>query len=115
MMRLKQRVELQEVTTAQDSSTGELTESWATYRRCWADVADVRGTESLRGGADTEAIVDSVVTIRYPREGRLPTSEDRVIYDENGTAVTRTLNVSAVKRMDDGRRWMELHCKEDVS
>lgn len=63
-----------------------------------------------RDGVD--AIVDAVVTIRHPHDGRIPQASDRVVFDEGGT--TRTLNIGHVKRIDERRRMLELHCREDV-
>ena len=111
-MRLRQRIELQQATTA-DDATGQPIETWSTYRRCFANVIDTSGREVIRGEG-FDSVVDAKVTIRYPREGRIPTSSDRLLYDENGTTQTRTLNVERVRRMDGKRRWLELYCREDV-
>lgn len=112
-MRLRQRVDIQSVTTADDANTGQPVETWATYRRCWADVKDRGGREVIRGEG-FESVVSTRVRIRYPREGRIPTSSDRIVYDENGTQTTRTLNVEAVQRMDGERKWLDLLCREDA-
>lgn len=111
-MRLRQRVELQQSTSSQDAA-GQPIETWSTYLRCFANVVDVGGRESIRGEG-FESVVDCEVTMRYPREGRIPTSSDRVIYDENGTETTRTLNIERVRRLDGERRWLKLRCREDV-
>ena len=64
----------------------------------------------MQRGEGQEAIVDALVTIRHPHEGRIPTAEDRVIFVEGET--TRTFNVLSVKRKGEQRRWLELHVKE---
>ncbi len=112
-MRLRQRIRLQQSTVSQDADTGEPTESWATYRRCFADIQDTAGREVIRGDG-FESVVSCRVRIRYPREGRIPTSDDRVLYFEDGTETQRTLNVEIVKRLDGERRWLDLMCREDV-
>jgi len=112
-VRLRQRIQLQQATKSQDSATGELTESWTTYRRCFADVQDTNGREVIRGDG-FESVVSCRIRIRFPRDGRIPTSSDRVLYFEDGSDDQRTLNVEVVKRLDGERKWIDLLCREDV-
>ena len=66
--------------------------------------------ERLRG-EQVEALVTTIVTIQYPRGGKWPEPEDRVVYRETED-VTRNLNINAIKRIDPDRKYLELHCKE---
>jgi len=107
--RLKQRVELQKFTTSADG-VGQLTKTRSTYRKCWADVNSPAMGREVNRGDGKEAVVDAVVRIRYPREGRIPVALDRVVYVEYGT--TRTLNIFAVRRVDDDQRYLDLYTRE---
>lgn len=108
-MRLKQRVELQSESPAADA-VGQLKKTYAEYRKCWASVmSPTQGRESNRGDGK-EAVVDAVVRIRYPREGRIPVALDRVVYVEYGT--TRTLNIFSVRRVDEDHRYLDLYTRE---
>jgi SPP1 family predicted phage head-tail adaptor len=107
-MRLRQRLKIQQNTPTQDSH-GQPIESWSTYRTCHGNVKDTGGREIERGDGK-EDIVDAVVEVRHPREGRIPVAEDRVVFDEGGT--TRTFNITRVQRKDEQRRWLLLYVKE---
>jgi len=107
-VRLRQRLKIQQATNTLDGQ-GQPIESWATYRNCSGNVKDTGGRE-LQRGEGQEAIVDALVTIRHPHDGRIPTAEDRVVFVEGET--TRTFNIVAVKRREEQRRWLELHVKD---
>ncbi len=107
--RLRHRITLQQEDTTADAA-GQLVPAWTDYRVTWAEVKDRSGREIQRGD-QTEAIVQTVVTLRYPRSGRFPVPQDRVSYKESQD-ITRTLNIDAVKRADAERRYIELFCSE---
>ena len=103
--RLNRRVDLQQATLAADGN-GQMIETWAdVYSRLPAEVMGIGGGELLRG-EQTEAGIDSVVRIRYPRTGTLPTASMRVRLDG------RTLNIARVLDKTGDRRELHLLCKE---
>lgn len=103
-MRLKHRVKLQKNTASLDAA-GQPIESWSTYHQCWADVRDVRSVED-DDHAPIEGQVACEATIRYPRRGRIPQSNDRLLHGE-GNAL-RTINITGVQRLDGDRRFLKL-------
>ena len=105
--RLRHRVALQHENATQDAA-GQRVNSWITYRDCFALVTDMGSKETSKD--KTEAIDTTAVTIAYPRQGRFPSTQDRVIYRET-TNRTRTMNVSSVKVTDDKSHIM-LNCLE---
>lgn len=102
---LNRRIDIQENTPSPDAN-GQPVASWSdVYSRLPAEVMGVGGGESLRGD-QVEAIVDSIIRIRYPRTTTLPAPEMRVLL--NG----RTLNVVRVLDKTGDRRELFLMCKE---
>lgn len=110
MRKLRHRISLQQHGTSQDAA-GQVTESWTTYRDCSARVFDKSGAEKNQGDR-TISVTQTVVEIRYPRSGRFPVAEDRVLYREtNGR--TRRLNIKEVSERDGVQRALHLQCVED--
>lgn len=101
---------MQQHGTSQDAA-GQVTESWTTYRNCFARVFDKSGGE-VRQGDRTVPVTHTVVEIRYPRAGRFPAQEDRVLYRETDGR-TRHLNIKAVSERDGLQKSLQLQCVED--
>lgn len=106
--RLRHRVLLQHENATQDAA-GQRVNSFVTYRDCFALVKDL-GSKETSSGQQTEAIDTTEVWIAYPRQGRFPSTQDRVVYRET-TNRTRTMNVSTVKVTDD-KTHLQLNCLE---
>lgn len=103
--RLRQRVTIQQVTRDPDAA-GQLIETWSTLYTVYAEVMGTGGDESLRG-QQMEADVVTLIRIRYPRGGKLPTPLMRVVVDGN-----RYLNIARVLDRDGNKSELYLHCKE---
>ena len=110
MKKLRHRISLQNHSTTQDAA-GQVTESWTTYRNCFARVTDKSGNEQLQGDRKVP-VTFTAIEIRYPRSGRFPVQEDRVLYRET-TGRTRRLNIKEVNQRDGVQRNLLLQCVED--
>ena len=110
MKKLRHRISLQNHSTTQDAA-GQVTESWTTYRNCFARVNDKSGNEQLQGDRKVP-VTFTAIEIRYPRNGRFPVQEDRVLYRET-TGRTRRLNIKEVNQRDGVQRNLLLQCVED--
>ncbi len=98
---LRHRVTLLELVET-TNAYGEPVKSYADWQTVWGLVEDARGSERyLAKQAQSE--VDVRVLIRY-RGGVSPTMRVR-----HGA---RTLQIDFVRRPDDRRRYLELHCRE---
>ena len=109
-VRLGHRIRLEKPAEAFDAM-GQEVESWTEYRKCWADVNDEGGQELLRRG-QVDSVIDSTILMMYPRTGRTPQAEDRVIYNEYGTE--RVFEIDHVTRIDSRGRKLRLFVREDV-
>ena len=105
--KLRHRVALQHENATQDAA-GQRVNSWVTYRDCFALVSDLGSKESSKD--QTEAIAGTDVWIAYPRQGRFPSTQDRIVYRETAKR-TRTMNVGQVQVTDD-RTHIKLNCAE---
>lgn len=72
-----------------------------------AKVESAKGSERVRG-EQIEATVSSVVVIRYPRRGQIPTPKMRVVHDG------RTLEIAAVEDKTGKKRFLHLFCTEQA-
>ena len=112
-MRLKHRVHLQHENATQDGA-GQRVNSWVTYRNCFAHVTDNGSKEAKRGQIkQIESVAGTTVALAYPRQGRFPSTQDRVVYFET-TSRTRTMNIAEVQVTEDKRRLL-LNCSEVVN
>jgi SPP1 family predicted phage head-tail adaptor len=109
--RLRHRVTLQLQATTQDAA-GQQSQTWSDYRSCFGDVRDTSGLEQ-RTQHGLVGINYTTVRIRYPREGRFPTPEDRVVFRETSKR-TRYLNIDSVQEKTGTHRELMLACKEEV-
>lgn len=108
--RLRHRVLLQHENATQDAA-GQRVNSYVTYRDCAALVSDLGSKEAKKGQQrQTESVDATEVWISYPRQGRFPSTQDRIIYRET-TNRTRTMNVAAIKVTED-KSHLLLNCSE---
>ena len=105
--RLRHRISLQHENATQDAA-GQRVNSWVTYRDCYALVSDLGSKETSRN--QTEAIATPDVLLAYPRQGRFPSTQDRVLYRETANR-TRTMNVAAIQVARD-KTHITLNCAE---
>ena len=103
--KLRHRVTLEQRSSTVDDA-GQNTDSWSSYRTCYAEVIDKGGAEKIRG-QQVDATIQAVVRIRHP-EGTFPEPEHRVTFG------SRTLNIESVQRRDSHDREVWLYCREDV-
>ena len=104
--KLRHRVDLQTRTGTQNSTTGEMTYTWAsTYAAEPAEVVPLSGREFIAAGA-TQAGVDTRITIRW-RSGIEPTM--RVVFDG------QNYNLHAVLPDPTNRRWLTLMCSRGLN
>jgi len=100
--KLRHYITLQEATDTQDSA-GQPIPAWTTSLQNWpANVMDVQGTESTRGGQIT-ATATHVVETRY----NAAFTQDKQIVD----SLSRTFQILAVKDSEGRQRYIELHCR----
>ena len=105
--KLRHRIEIQTVTTAQ-STSGEETRTWPTAETdddltvVWADVQDLAGRELLLA---QQASSEATVRVRLRHLDGITSADCRIVHGD------RTLEIVAV--IPDGRgRELELLCKE---
>jgi len=107
MRKLRHRVSLQHENATQDAA-GQRVNSFVTYRDCLGLVSDLGSKET--SGNQTEALATTDVWIAYPRQGRFPSTQDRVLYRETANR-TRTMNVAAIQVTSD-KTHIKLNCSE---
>jgi len=100
--KLRHYITLQTSTDTLDSA-GQPIPAWTTDLQNWpANVTDVQGGESTRGGQIT-ATATHVVETRYSSDF----AQDKQIVDH----LSRTLQILAVKDKAGRQRMLELHCR----
>ena len=105
---LRHRVSIQAQASGSDSygqPNGAWSDIYPSSRS--AKVVAARGSERARG-EQMEATVTSVVVIRYPRTGQLPTPKMRVVHD------SRTLEIASVEDKTGKKRFLHLFCTEQA-
>lgn len=101
---LRHRVNLQSNAGSVDGA-GQVTQSWSTYRTCFAEVIYKGGAETIRG-QQVDATLTAIIRIRYPSAGTFPEAEHRVIWGSH------TFNIVSVQRRDTHEREVWLYVKE---
>ena len=103
--KLRHRVTLKKLTVTQDSTTGEMTESWTTFAAVWASVEPLSVKEFIAAAA-TQSQVSARITVRY-QSGVLPSM--RI---DHGGKLYNILGVLSDK--ESGQEYLTLPCSEVV-
>ena len=99
---MRHRVLIQQVSTANDTTTGQPTETWSTFKSSEPAAYDeVRGGETFRG-TQVEATIAAIFTVRYDADFA-PTM--RVFHR------SRYYGIVFCRRVRGYDRYLELHCK----
>lgn len=102
--KMRERIDIESPSEALDSA-GQPIKSWATtFSDEPASYEPAAGTETIRG-RQLEAGVNAVFIVRY-RSGY--NTKQRAIFDGEYYGIVH------VKRVDGGRRYLELHCKANL-
>jgi SPP1 family predicted phage head-tail adaptor len=106
---LRKRIKFQSRTSTQDSSTGEITESWVDVFTCWASLDPASGRELIAAAAQQSAITH-VVVVRFRSELASPRSvaDMRIVYGSRG------FNIVAALNQDERNRAIVLHVEEGL-
>lgn len=101
---MRYRIDIQELTETLDSY-GQAIKSWSNLEtNLPAKYEPFAGQETIRGD-QVEAGVKAVFTIRYRNDLN---SKMRVIFDGE------TYGIVHVKRVEGGKRYIELHCRANL-
>lgn len=101
---MRERITLQSLTETIDDH-GQAIKSWANLdTNVPARYEPMTGNESIRD-SQVEANVNTIFVIRYRNDLNV---KMRVLYD------SQTYGIVHVKRVEGGKRYIELHCKADV-
>ncbi len=106
---LKERVTIQQKTTAPDGQGGRVT-TWGTLATVWAAVVPMTTAERIQAAA-IGALLTYRVTLRYRAE---VTPQMRLTWTPFLSTTTKTLEIHGVQAVDGGRQWMQLDCAEVI-
>lgn len=104
---LRDRVTIQTRTAAADAA-GNTDLTWVDIAKAWAQISPMSGEEAQRAG-HTEATTMYRVRMRFRPDLGRRTSKDRLIFG------SRTLNIVAVRNIDEARDELVLDCAEVVT
>lgn len=100
---LRHRITIQTPATVQ-SASGQVNPGWSDYLSAWASIEPLRGREYMEG-RQTQASVDHRVRMRY-RAGITPKMQ--VVFG------SRTFQIVSVINVIEGKRELNLMCRENV-
>jgi SPP1 family predicted phage head-tail adaptor len=100
---LKHRITIQMPATEQ-SASGEVTPGWSDFLSAWASIEPLRGREYMEG-RQAQASVDHRIRMRY-RDGITP--DMQVVFG------SRTFQIVSVINVIEGKRELNLMCRENV-
>ena len=104
--RLRNRVAIQQVTNAQNTTTGEITRTWATIATVWASVEPLSVREFLQSKTDQSGVA-ARITIRH-RAGL--DASMRILH---GTTIYSPAGFLADK--DSGTEYLTIPCTQGVN
>jgi len=104
--KLRHRIEIHELVSVQNETTGNLEPTWPLYRDAWADVRPVAAREFIAAGAEHSKVV---VTVRIRKIDGVQTSM-RIRHGE------RLYNIEGVlPDPASGNEYLTLPCSEVMS
>jgi SPP1 family predicted phage head-tail adaptor len=101
---LRNRVDLQSQSTAQDSFGAPVT-TWSTAFSCWAKIVSLQGTQKFQAGQFTSTVTHKI-SIRFPGVNTHIAVSNRITYRG------RTFIIVAIEDPDGTRTSLDLLCND---
>lgn len=108
--RLDRQVTIQRRTETQDEF-GQRTLNWTDVAKVWADIRTMSGRDQEQALAISSELTHTVA-VRYRADLALPNNANTIRLFYRTPFGDRILNVSAVRDLDEDRRWLVFSCVE---
>ena len=105
--KLNRRIQIQAQTPGEQDAFGQPTAaSWATIYTCWANIA-IQTSQLIYATAEFVSKETHRITIRWT-SSVIVSPNMRILYTENTTGVTKTMEIQSVLNPDQRNEWMIL-------